>query len=96
MSFTHVVTFKWTDASRHGQPLAEALRSFIATIEGVQSYHCGPDVGITPGAYDFAVAATFTDRDAFVAYRDHPEHRRIINEMITPHMEAKTVVQLEQ
>jgi hypothetical protein len=95
MSFTHIVTFKWTDESYAGQPVADALRSFVLTIDGVQSYLCGPDIGLTPSSYDFAVVGTFDDRDSFVVYRDHPEHQRILSEMIVPHLETRTVVQLE-
>lgn len=96
MSFTHIVTFKWSDESYAGQPVADALQSFVATIDGVRNYVCGPDIGLTPSSYDFAVVGTFDDRDAFVAYRDHPEHQRILNEMIIPHLETRTVVQLEK
>jgi hypothetical protein len=30
-----------------------------------------------------------------VAYRDHPEHQRILAELITPHLQDRTVVQLD-
>lgn len=96
MTFTHIVTFKWSDESYAGQPVADALQTFVATIDGVQSYLCGPDIGLTPSSYDFAVVGTFDDRDSFVAYRDHPEHKRILNEMIIPQLETRTVVQLEK
>jgi hypothetical protein len=95
MSFTHIVTFKWTEPSFAAQPVADALQAVVATLDGVQSYVCGPDINLSPGSYDFAVVGTFDDRDSFVTYRDHPEHQRIINEMIVPHLDARTVVQLE-
>ncbi|MGE0214464.1 Dabb family protein [Mycolicibacterium sp.] len=95
MAFTHIVTFKWTDPSYADQPLADALQSFVTTIDGVISYLCGPDAGVSPNTYDFAVVGTFSDRDAFLAYRDHPEHQRILNEMIVPHLETRTTVQLQ-
>lgn len=95
MPFTHIVTFKWSDESVDGQPVADALQAVVGTLDGVQSYVCGPDIGLSPGSYDFAVVGTFDDRDSFTTYRDHPEHQRIINEMIAPHLDARTVVQLE-
>lgn len=95
MSFTHIVTFKWSDENFAGQPLADALQSYVANIDGVQSYLCGPDIGLTPSSYDFAVVGVFDDRDTFVQYRDHPEHQRILNQMIVPHLGTRTVVQLE-
>lgn len=95
MPFTHVVTFKWRAGGVADDEIADALRSVVSGAEGVQSYRCGPDAGMTPGAYDFAVVGTFDSREAFVAYRDHPEHQRILTEMILPNVESRTAVQLE-
>jgi hypothetical protein len=41
------------------------------------------------------VVGTFNDRESFVVYRDHPDHQRIIAEMIGPNVASRTVVQLE-
>ncbi|ANW62803.1 hypothetical protein MMUR_62860 [Mycolicibacterium murale] len=95
MSFTHIVMFKWKDESFDARPVAEALQAAVAGVDGVQSYVCGPDVNFSPGSVDFAVVGTFDDRDSFVAYRDLPEHQRIIKEMINPNLESRTVAQLE-
>ena len=95
MSFTHVVTFKWSDGGFDSGGIATALRTLVSGFDGVVSYRCGPDAGLTPDAYDFAVVATFKDRQSYVAYRDDPEHRRIIDEMILPNLAVRTLVQLE-
>ena len=95
MAFTHVVTFKWNDENFDDSGIAEALRDLVARFDGVRSYLCGPDSGFTAGAYDFSVVGTFDDRESFVAYRDHPDHQRIIAEMISPNLSSRTVVQLE-
>jgi hypothetical protein len=94
MAFIHVVTFKWRDEGVDSVAIAEALRDLAARLDGVQSYLCGPDAGHAPGAYDFAVVGTFDDAELFAAYRDHPEHQRILREMILPNVESRTVVQL--
>ena len=96
MAFTHVVTFKWRDEDYDDRRIADALRGLVARFDGVRSYLCGPDVGLTPGTNDFAVVGTFDDRASFIAYRDHPEHQRILAEMIVPNLQSSTVVQLEQ
>ncbi len=95
MVFTHVVTFKWRDDAVAVAEIADSLRSLVSRLDGVRSYLCGPDAGLTPAAYDFAVVGAFDDRDCFTAYRDHPEHQRILNDMILPHLDVRTVVQLE-
>ena len=94
MSFIHVVTFKWNDGFS-GEPVAAALRDLIPQLDGVQSYLCGCDVGMSPGTYDFAVVGIFDSREHFLAYRDHPEHQRILTEMISPNLADKTFVQWE-
>lgn len=96
MTFTHVVTFKWNRTGVDGERIAAALRALAGELDGVVDYRCGQDAGVTPDAYDFAVVGTFTDRDAFAAYRDHPEHQRILTELILPNLGIRTVVQLQE
>lgn len=95
MAFTHVVTFKWNDGGFDSSEIATALRELVSGFDGLAGYRCGADAGVTPGAHDFAVVATFEDQQSFVAYRDHPEHQRILNEMILPNLAVRNVVQLQ-
>lgn len=95
MAFTHIVTFRWSDNSVEGSVIAAALGELASRLDGVHRYLCGPDAGFTPAAYDFAVVGSFADRDSFVAYRDHPDHQRILAELILPNVESRTVVQIE-
>ena len=96
MAFIHIVTFKWREpGGADSTAIADALRGLAARLEGVQSYLCGSDAGHAPGAYDFAVVGTFDDAEHFAAYRDHAEHQRILQEMILPNVESRTVVQLK-
>lgn len=95
MAFTHIVMFKWRGGGADPAGIAAALRELVSRFDGVQSYRCGPDAGLSPGAYDFGLVGTFTDREHFAVYRDHPDHQRIVREMILPHAEVRTVVQLE-
>lgn len=93
--FTHIVTFKWRDDSVEAHALAAALNELASRLDGVHRYLCGPDAGVSPNAYDFAVVGSFEDRESFVAYRDHPDHQRILAELILPNVESRTVVQIE-
>lgn len=95
MTFTHIVTFKWRDGEVADGDIARALRDLVSGLDGVRSYLCGSDAGLTPDTYDFAVVGAFDDAASFTAYRDHPEHRRILSEMILPNVESRTVVQIE-
>jgi heme-degrading monooxygenase HmoA len=97
MSITHVVTFGWTEdtSTETVEEIAAALRGFIADADlpGLQSWTCGRDAGFADNNADFAVVAVFDDTDAYTAYRDHPEHRRIISEQIAPRIAARSAVQ---
>ena len=95
MSFTHVVTFKWNDDDFVDTPIANALRQLVGHLDGVEGYVCGADIGLTQSSHDFAVVGTFASRTHFENYRDHPEHQRILKEMIVPNLDRRTVVQLE-
>ena len=97
MTFTHVVAFRWkenTDPAAVEQ-VTRALSALAARMDGVESYLCGSDVGMSQGAYDYAIVGRFAGRDEFVAYRDHPEHQRILKELIVPALNDRVVVQLE-
>ena len=39
--------------------------------------------------------AEFDDRAGWEAYRDDPEHRRIVDERITPHLRSRSATQFE-
>jgi hypothetical protein len=97
MSFIHLANFKWTEETTAGdvERITTALTALAPGLPGVGSYRCGPDVSRTPDSYDFAVVGVFTDREHFVAYRDHPEHQRILKELILPHLANRVVVQIE-
>ena len=97
MSFTHIASFRWKE---HTTPvdveqITAALTALAPSLTGVHRYRCGPDVSRTPDSYDYAVVGEFGRRADFLAYRDHPEHQRILNELIKPHLAGRIVVQLE-
>ena len=96
MSFTHLASFRWQDRTTPAdvEKITAALTELATTLGGVESYRCGADVSRTPDSYDYAVIGVFAGRDDFLAYRDHPEHQRILKELIGPNLAARIVVQL--
>lgn len=97
MSFTHLAIFKWNDGTAPAvvEEITAALTQLADGEPGVQSYRCGADVSRTPDSYDYAVVGVFGSRADFLAYRDHPEHQRILTELIRPNLADRVVVQLE-
>ncbi|MEI6252578.1 MAG: Dabb family protein [Mycobacteriaceae bacterium] len=97
MSFTHLASFTWKDQTTlaDAAKITAALTDLAATLDGVESYRCGADISRTPDSYDYAVLGVFAGRDDFLAYRDHPEHQRILKELIGPNLAKRIVVQLQ-
>lgn len=90
----HVVVFRWAStATPDPIRLTHDLTGFAATLDGVLTYGCGADLGLREGNDDFAVAATFTDEQALAVYLDHPDHKRITAEQVTPHLAEKHICQ---
>ena len=89
--------FSWkpeaTEVQRDAVP--EKLAALPAKIPELRSYKFGPDAGINDGNADFAVVADFDDVDDYLAYRDNPDHRAIIDTYITPIVATRTAVQFE-
>lgn len=99
MTVTHVVTFTWTDETTDDDvaDILATLQEWIGRggVEGLVSWTAGPDLGLAETNADFGVSATFTDRAAYERYRDDPEHRRIIGELIAPRIAARSGLQFE-
>jgi len=95
--FRHTVLFAWDDAMTKDmeRQFAAELSALAARMPGVRAYHAGPDAGLTEGNFDFAVVGDFDDVAAYVAYRDHPEHRDIISRFSAPHARNRAAVQYE-
>lgn len=93
MTFTHIVTFKWRQDDFDDAGIASALTAVATGMDGVIEYRCGHDAGVTPGNVDFGIVGVFRDHGAFTAYRNHPEHMRILNDMIAPNVHERTAVQ---
>jgi len=95
--FRHVVMFTWipeATAEQKERVLTE-LRTLPPLMAGMRAYHAGPDARLAPGNFDFAVVADFDDADSYLAYREHPAHRAIIEERVRPIMADRAAVQYE-
>ena len=91
----HVVTFDLRSDAPADQVerVSEAIHALAATLPEVRSVAVGRDLGLRDGNSSFAITAAFDDVDAFRVYADHPEHLRIVKELIGPNIEARHPVQ---
>jgi hypothetical protein len=91
----HVVTFhlKPDAPADQVERISEAVHALGATLPEVRSVAVGSDLALREGNASFAIVAEFDDVDGFKVYADHPEHIRIIKELIGPHIESRHPVQ---
>jgi hypothetical protein len=90
----HHVVIIWL--KQHGDP--EARRKYIegskrlSKLPGVVSYDIGPVANIkrdhpspsVDDSFDVAVSATFESKEALENYSKHPEHQKVIQEVLKP------------
>lgn len=93
----HVALLTFVDGATEEQVRAieDALATLPARLPQLRAYAIGRDLGINAGNASFAVVAEFANIDDYVAYRDDPEHRRIIAELISPILAARTGAQYD-
>ncbi|HEY9522635.1 MAG TPA: Dabb family protein [Thermopolyspora sp.] len=93
--FRHVVMFKWTPEATEEQKatVAAELRKLPDAISEIRRYDFGADAGISPGNYEFVVVADFDDVDGYLVYRDHPVHRKVIDDHISSIVAVRSAVQ---
>lgn len=93
--FRHVVLFRWTEDATDEQKrtVEERLGTLPGAIPEIKEYHFGADAGVSEGGYDFAVVADFADSAGYLAYRDHPLHRAVVDECVRPITATRAAVQ---
>jgi hypothetical protein len=93
----HVVLFAWIPGATDQQKrqAAEELRALPPLMTGLRSFNVGPDADIIEGNFDFALVADFEDAESYLAYRNHPAHRAVVEQVINPIAKERVAVQYE-
>ena len=95
--FRHVVLMEFEPSAPPGHidAVTTRLRELPDQLPSLRSYVIGHDLGLAPGNAHLAVIAEFDDIDGYLEYRDHPSHRRIVDEMIAPHLQRRSATQFD-
>ena len=93
--FRHVVLITWKPGATEAQKGAVAgeLGKLPGVIDVIRGYRFGPDAGINPASCDFALVADFDDADGYLAYRDHPAHRKVVEDYLNPIVASRASAQ---
>ena len=75
--------------------LLAGLDTLPGAVDSIRTYSRGLDLGLAGTNATVAIVAEFDDIDGFTAYRDHPEHVRVIAELITPILAGRTAAQYD-
>ena len=95
--FRHVVMVRFTDDTTDEQKeaLRAGLRRLPEQIPEISAYRFGDDLGLRDDNFDMVVTADFDSLENYIAYRDHPDHRKVVADLIAPIMAARAAVQFE-
>jgi Stress responsive A/B Barrel Domain len=91
----HVVCLTWKDGTPAAaiEAIAAALVELPGRIPEIRAYSLGTDLGLADGNASFGIVADFDDADGWRVYQEDPEHRRIIAELIRPHLAGRSAAQ---
>jgi hypothetical protein len=93
----HVVCLTWAagTAPEDVEAVRRALVALPGRIPEIRAYTVGSDAGAAAGNADFGIVADFDDVAAWQRYQDHPEHQRVLAELIRPRLAARAAIQFE-
>ncbi|MEQ8841933.1 MAG: Dabb family protein [Acidimicrobiales bacterium] len=77
------------------QTVIDELERLPGLIPEIRSYSVGRDLGLGPGTATLVIAADFDSVDGYETYSGHPEHVRVLDDHIRPHVTALTRAQIE-
>jgi Stress responsive A/B Barrel Domain len=92
----HIAVLRWKPGTTDEQVelIERGLAALPERLPQLRAYAFGRDLGLREGNADFAVVADFDDEDAWRAYAQDVEHRRVIAELIAPVTDVRSAVQL--
>lgn len=77
------------------QATIDALTELPSLIPEIRSYTVGRDLGLAEGTATVVVSGDFASVEDYQIYSSHPEHVRVLDADIRPHVTALTRAQIE-
>ncbi len=72
-----------------------ALSELPALIPEIKKYEMGADLGLSEGAAHLALVGEFDSIEDYQVYATHPEHVRVITDVIRPNAASIVRAQIE-
>lgn len=82
----HVINVRFKDeATEEGKrAMADGLLALQGKIDTIRSMRMGRDLRTRPDNFHFSSLIEFDDLAGYLTFRDHPEHQRVVHELIRP------------
>lgn len=83
--FKHIVFWKFKDTAcdktrqENMDHVKDGLLALNGRVESLRYAEVGQDILHTDVSYDMCLICTFDDKHGFIAYRDHPEHVKVLD-----------------
>ena len=92
---THIVIFTWVPGTSVEQvgALTDALDQLAAAFAGLATIRHGPDLRFRDGNGDYALVATFRDREGWDAYQADARHKAFVRDHVTPIQASRVAIQ---
>lgn len=92
-----IVLIRWTAEATQQQKQAveDGLRGLADVIPEVRAVRLGEDLRVRADNFDFGVSVDFDSPEAYLTYREHPEHLRLVAEKIQPVMAERAGIVFE-
>jgi hypothetical protein len=93
----HILLMRWKDQTNQEaiDRAMEALRGFKQQIAGIVELSCGPNFSERSQGYTHGLVVRFKDRAALDAYFPHPEHQRVVQNLIKPYSADTLILDYE-
>jgi Stress responsive A/B Barrel Domain len=99
MSIQHAVLFRFVEDvdDERVAALAAGLDTMPVATGAVapDRYRHGRTLKLHPESWDYAVVAEFDSVEAYATYRDHPEHRALVRDLLRPIITERAAMQFE-
>lgn len=95
--FRHCVVFTFADDATPEQKEAalDAVAALPDHIPEIAAYSVGFDAGLREDNADMAAVGDFADQADYEVYAAHPEHVRVVQDLIRPILASRAAIQFE-
>ncbi|MEC4806774.1 MAG: Dabb family protein [Jaaginema sp. PMC 1079.18] len=82
----HIVLFQWQETATPEQieAVITGLKGLKNQIPGIIDLSCGKNFCDRAQGFEYGLVVRFRDRAALEAYQPHPEHQKVVQNLIKP------------